>query len=184
MRDEEHVTGPPYHHERMFLRVLTSGVAWTGREFGSIQTAVEHLLAEARNDVVLVTYLFSGYADSTLAGIESCLRRGCNVRVVLNRFSDQPYPARRQLLTLHEKYERLRLFDFSDAAEAELHAKLLIVDRRTAIVGSANVTWRAMVVNHELAVMLDETETAESVMRAVELLLDSPQVKELRSEPL
>jgi phosphatidylserine/phosphatidylglycerophosphate/cardiolipin synthase-like enzyme len=162
------------------LRIVTSGLAWTGRQFGSIQTAIDSALGEAQRDVVLVTYLFAGSADLTMDGIEKCLKRGCRVRIVLNRFQAQPLEARQRLLRLHDRFDRLRLFDFNDPSGAELHAKLLIVDRSTAIVGSANVTWRGLVANHELAVLLEEAPAAESVLAAVELLLQSASVTELR----
>ena len=161
------------------MRILTSGSAWVGDEFGSIQTAVEQAIDYADHEIVLVTYALSTAADTTLRRVGDALERGVAARIVVNRFADQHQAAQRSLRALLAKYERLRVFDFCDRNEADLHAKFLVVDHKVAIVGSANVSWRGMVSNHELAIFIDNQSLVDSVLVAAGQMLRSPMITEL-----
>ena len=46
------------------------------------------------------------------------------------------------------------LCDFNDPNGWDLHAKVLIQDRRTAVIGSANISWRGMEKNIEISVLI------------------------------
>jgi len=47
------------------------------------------------------------------------------------------------------------VYDFrSDQSTEGLHAKAVVVDRRVALIGSANLSFRGMVGAHEMAVIL------------------------------
>lgn len=74
---------------------------------------------------------------------------------LINRFSSQPESVQERLLKLADKYRNLVLRDFNpDDNREDLHAKLIVIDHSTALVGSANLTWKGMVMNHELMVKL------------------------------
>ena len=51
-------------------------------------------------------------------------------------------------------YPHLKIRGFEDLDKGQLHAKVLIIDRSRALIGSANFTWRGMFSNHEVAVLL------------------------------
>lgn len=53
-----------------------------------------------------------------------------------------------------------------------MHAKLLVIDRMTALVGSANVTGHAMAANLECGVLLRGGETPERIHAHVTSLFD------------
>ena len=161
------------------MRVLTSGSAWVGDEFGSIQTAVEQAIDCADHEIVLVIYALSTAVDATLQKVGDALERGVAARIVVNRFADQHPAAQRSLRALLAEYEHLRVFDFRDRSEADLHAKFLVVDHKVAIVGSANLSWRGLVSNHELAILIDDQPLVDSVLAAAGRMLRSPMISEL-----
>lgn len=161
------------------MRILTSGSAWLGDEFGSIQTAVEEAIRSARNEILFVTYVLSAAADTTLGAIEDALQSGVSVRMVVNRFDNQHPAVQGRLRALMAKHERMRLFDFRDPSTADLHAKFLVIDHRIAIVGSANLTWRGLVANHELAILIDEPPVVDTVLAAAGRMLRSSMISEV-----
>lgn len=53
----------------------------------------------------------------------------------------------------HKKKFILKDFNPQDRRE-DLHAKLIIIDHKVALVGSANPTWKGLIVNHELMIRI------------------------------
>jgi hypothetical protein len=65
---------------------------------------------------------------------------------------------------------RIRLFDFNpDNPMAQLYAMVLVADRSTAMVGSANLSFHGMVANHELALVVRGPIAEEIAARARQL---------------
>jgi len=60
----------------------------------------------------------------------------------------------------HNKKFILKDFNPPDRRE-DLHAKLIIVDHRSALVGSANLTWKGMIINHELVIRIKGRHASE-----------------------
>ncbi len=93
-------------------------------------------------------------ATEFLNRIQSCLARGIRVTMIINRYNDQPLLIRRKLELLATRFPHFELLNFQPKKKMEdLHAKIMIVDRNNALVGSANLTWKGLVGNHELAVI-------------------------------
>lgn len=44
--------------------------------------------------------------------------------------------------------------DFSNPDGSQFHAKAVVIDRKRALIGSANFTWGGMAINHEIGVLL------------------------------
>ena len=161
------------------MRVLTSGSAWLGGEFGSIQSAVERTIDSAEHEILLVTYTLSTAADTAISRVNDALVRGIHTKIVVNRLEQQHPAARKTLISMLEEHERLRLYDFRDPGEADLHAKFLVVDHKAAIVGSANLSWRGLVSNHELAILIDHEPLIDSILAAAARMLASPMISEI-----
>lgn len=152
------------------IRVLVSGLNWMGSGVGSIESAIERLLAEARNEILLTAYSI-GNADRIFELLGSALARGVRVRMVVNRLSEQHESVQRRLERLRQKYPHFFLLPFEPGEErGDLHAKVLVVDRQRALVGSSNLSYNGMVLNHELAVLIEGKEASE-IARVIDRLL-------------
>lgn len=152
------------------IRVLVSGLNWMGSGVGSIESAIERLLAEARNEILLTAYSI-GNADRIFELLESALARGVRVRMLVNRLSEQHESVQRRLERLRQKYPYFVLLPFEPGEErGDLHAKVLVVDRQRALVGSSNLSYNGMVLNHELAVLIEGKEASE-IARVIDKLL-------------
>lgn len=105
--------------------------------------------------------------------MRNCLNRGIKFTAIINRFEQQPISIQRYFLNLIATYSYCQIYSFSDPVE-ELHAKFVIVDRRIALVGSANVSMRGMKKNYELGMIFEGSEVSIVACRFEDLLsLDS-----------
>lgn len=154
------------------VRVLVSGLAWMGSGMGSIEAAIEELLGTAQREILLTAYTI-GQADYIFALLEMALIRGVEVRMVVNCLNEQHSSVQKQLKNLRDKYPHFYLYSFEGREEqSNLHAKVLITDRQKALVGSSNLSYRGMVVNHEMAVLVSGKEATEAGM-VIDRLLSS-----------
>lgn len=131
---------------------------WTGPAsavVGSRLTiaVVADLIAEAQQEIVLVSYATYPPAGVT-AALSEAAERGVAVTLLLERAEDkpgwnglaEPFPHLTAQVLCWPLTER--------PAGASLHAKVLVVDRRVALVGSANLTAFAMERNLECGLMV------------------------------
>ena len=130
--------------------------------------------------MTIVTYLLTGGPVEFHTEFRRVLAREIPVRLIVNRFEKMPHRLQDSLVQLKETYPRLRLLNYSHA-ESELHAKVILVDRSRAIIGSANLTGKAMVANHELAVVLESRAEVADAVRAVDQLVDSGALRSIAS---
>jgi phosphatidylserine/phosphatidylglycerophosphate/cardiolipin synthase-like enzyme len=134
--------------------VAVTGKCWMGERVGSISTMVQEALSKAQNEILITAYSISENAHDFLDALEKILIRGIRVLLIINRFQKQPNFVRKKLLELNERFKKeLILKDFNPKNESEdLHAKLLVIDHTVALIGSANITWKGMILNHEIMV--------------------------------
>jgi cardiolipin synthase len=135
------------------------------------------LFALATDEVVLTAHAVSISAHSFFRELETLLERGIKIRVLMNRYDTQPEAVRRKLESLHKKFPlQLHLLSFvPQRKEADLHAKVMIIDRLYALVGSSSLSQRGLQDNHELALVLEGSAVA-GIVRVVDLRLGSSRV--------
>lgn len=137
-------------------RIAVSGTTWMGRGIDSIEKEIDVLFSEARREVQIVTYSISMRAPELLGLMEMVLKNGAIIKLIVNNFDNLGIGIRERLLEL-EKTEGFLLFKYTpkkDNDEDALHAKIIVADRRMALLGSANLSWRGLVSNHEIGVVL------------------------------
>lgn len=163
------------------VEIVVTGAAWMGGGISSIETALRELVSSASRELSVVTYSISDGADEFLDLLESRLRDGVRITVIVERLEDQYGNAPARLYRLARTYEnQFRLYDFVATDRAALHAKCIIADRCRALVGSANLSFNGLVKNHELAVII-EGAVVEDLIKAVERLPGSVSVQQVRS---
>ncbi|HEY7739179.1 MAG TPA: phospholipase D-like domain-containing protein [Steroidobacteraceae bacterium] len=114
----------------------------------------------ARHRVWIVSPFFVP-DDALQSALHLACRRGLDVRIVVPRRSNQ-----RQADWVRTSYLRElgaaggRIFMYGPAV---LHAKIVILDDRVALAGSANFDMRSLFINHEVAAVLYDLADVESV---------------------
>jgi hypothetical protein len=138
------------------------------REYFSTLTA---RINGARSSVVAAIYLFALYSDKSEAqttqladALAAARKRGCKVRVVLDKNDPtNASPASDVVASNHVAYEYLKAHDidvyFADVP-ATMHAKAVIIDSATVIVGSANWSDAAFQKNTEAGALIQSREVA------------------------
>ena len=147
------------------LKIAVTGTAWMRGGIGSVQSAIEELLSAADEEILIAIYEITEGANEFLDKLRICLARGVRVTFIINRYFDKPLYVRKKLETLNNIFPYLEIRSFEPETKSDdLHAKLLVVDRSRALVGSANLTWNGLIGNHELAVVVygkDASKIAE-----------------------
>lgn len=131
---------------------------WTGPESGRAHgrltlAVVADLIDEARHEILLASYATIP-GQNVRRALDAAADREVNITVLLERNEDNP-----NFNGHGDPFPGLaarRLAWPADArpAGASMHAKVLVVDRRTALVGSANLTGHALERNLECGLLV------------------------------
>lgn len=130
-------TGP---HSRITTSRLTSAV-------------VVDLIRSARDEIVLVSYAVHPPRALTEA-LDAAANRGVHLTLLLERPSDNPRFSSAATPFPGVRAQRLAWPGHRRPTGAAIHAKIIVVDRQTALIGSANLTSHAMDHNIECGVLL------------------------------
>lgn len=151
-------------------------IVWTGPSSGETtgrltSAVVVDLIAAAGREVILVS--FAAQSEPTVeAALRAAVERGVGVTLLLERAEDNPafrgpshpFPAVRARRLVWPGPHR--------PSGAALHAKLLLVDGGVALVGSANLTERALQHNLECGVLLRGGPEPARLRRHVQGLIE------------
>lgn len=150
------------------IHLVVTGVSWMGGGIGSIESALEQLIREAQQEIDLTAYSITSGADVLFDWLEAALVRGIKVRLIVNRKDEQPAGMVSRLVSLAHIYPHFELYDFT-TERAALHAKMIIADRRVALIGSSNLSKSGLLNNHEIAVVIRGAvaQTAASVLERI-----------------
>ncbi len=190
---------PPLKMLRGHIQVVAdspekvSGEAASGMDPTTVITHLSGVIAHAQEDVLLASpYFVPG--KTALEGLYKVRQRGVPVTLVTNTMAsnDEPFVSaaygryRRKMLQMgvriYEVSPRILHMDsnFDDSfgsmlgtSTGRLHAKMIVVDHQTTVVGSMNLDFRSSRANTELGLFVDSPVLAADVVSLVD---------ELRSE--
>jgi len=135
------------------VQILVTGEKCTGQGFRALEPVIEELIGSAKVEVHVIAYLLSPFAVGFMELLERAMERGVSVTLIVNALADQPEQIKKYTSKLVERFPSFTVKSF-DRSNDVIHAKVLIIDRRIAIVGSANLTWGGLVSNHEICVLV------------------------------
>ena len=148
------------------IQLVATGRGLIGRGIRSFHSVMEEILLDAEEEIVIAAYTISGNLKDLLVLLEDAAAKGVRISIILNKIESQPQNVVKLLEKLSTEYPHMRIYDFQHEIE-DLHMKVIIADRRRAIIGSANLTWKGMVENLELGVFI-EGGLAENVSRIID----------------
>jgi len=187
---------PPLRMLRGHIQVVAdspdkvNGEAASGMDPTTVITHLSGLIAQASENVLLASpYFVPG--KTALEGLYKVRRRGVPVTLVTNTMAsnDEPFVSaaygryRRKMLQMgvqiYEVSPRILHMDtnFDDSFGAmlgtstgRLHAKMMVVDHMTTVVGSMNLDFRSSRANTELGLFVESPELAADVTSLVDEL--------------
>ena len=143
-----------------------TGDSWiSNKDVYSITDVFRKYFGMADSNITMTAYSLTRSED-LFDILEKTLERGIRITIIANSFHGMYLNMRTRLKKLARKFPtQFAVKNFSDDA-GDLHAKIVSIDFTTAkpmaIVGSANLTDRALTRNHEIVVAL-EGRAAETV---------------------
>ena len=125
-------------------------------KYGTRATApvIEEIIRDAKSEIQMVAYLIAPSAVNLLKSLKASAERGITVTIIINDLEKQNNKIVTFLKKLQEKNPNCHVINFQDQNSEQIHAKILIVDRKVALLGSANYSWGGMYDNYEIGVLL------------------------------
>lgn len=162
------------------VRLVATGIEWLGGGVAAVERTMASMVASAQREIVMTAYSMTPGGGRVWAEVEKAFATGVRGVILVDRLDQQHQDVRAMLARLAAKYRpRVGLYDFVPAEDRDgLHAKVLVVDREIALVGSANLSHRGLVTAHELSVVV-EGPTAGRIVEQVERLLRSPAIRQI-----
>lgn len=107
--------------------------------------------------------------DSLTQALVLAARRGVDVRIILPRYSNHPladWGRGEPLREIQQAGGKVLFF-----MPGMLHAKIVLMDRRLAILGSANIDYRSLLINYEIAMCVYSPPEIECVETWIQMLV-------------
>lgn len=156
------------------VSLAVTGLGWLGAGAPSVEQELRGLVRGARREIAICAYSITTSALPLLSEIDEVVAQGVTATLVVNALAEQSADVRAFLRTAARAGDRWRVYDFAASGpSAELHAKAVVVDRSTALLGSANLSFRGLVANHEMALVV-RGPTAEAIASRIDMLTNGP----------
>jgi phosphatidylserine/phosphatidylglycerophosphate/cardiolipin synthase-like enzyme len=157
-----------------------------GQELGSLVVRLVELLASADEEIIIFNPFFTRQVFGNLVGpIRSAIDRDVEVTLITRYLTygndDDGRAFVREIVGDRKSLENLTLYEYINPDEestATIHAKMTIVDRRRAYLGTANLTHRGLHENLEVGVIFAD-ETVNQLVRFTDDLRDSAYLHEV-----
>lgn len=150
-------------------------LVWTGPDVpGSVSrltsSVVANLVDQATFEIYLVSYAM--HSGPTLkAALARAIQRGVVVHLLYERVEDNPnFKTWTTVPFSGLNVRRLCWPTGNRPPGASLHAKALVIDRRTVLIGSANITDMAMLNNIEIGLVVRSRTIASEIVESIESL--------------
>lgn len=159
------------------VNLAATGLGWLGSGVSSVEDEIRRIVVGANREITISIYsLTSGWFE-LLELVKNAASVGVVCRMIINDFERQSALIRTSLLRLQAESGRIKLFTFAPGGSSDhLHAKVVCVDRNTALIGSANFSFQGMVSGHELALVV-RGPSAELIASRLDMLIGSSRVK-------
>ncbi len=158
------------------VNVVVTGPEWMGGGVGSIETVIADLFKTAKSELCISAYVIGNSSDLIFEWLENALQRGIKVKMLINRLDEQPFEVRGRLRNLLINYPHFTLYEFKSTENVDLHAKVISIDRKKALVGSSNLSKRGLISNFEMGLLV-EGPVADTITNTLDkLVLKSPRI--------
>lgn len=138
--------------------ISASGKHWIGADVETISHTVFDLLSQAKTSIQISAFSMGEKNDATQTFfkiIREQLNAGRYVQFIVNNFNGDTIGkfSKKQINSLKE-FQNFDFFDFCGQDKfGALHAKIIVIDRTIALIGSSNISSSAM--NHNYEIMLN-----------------------------
>lgn len=137
------------------IEVLATGPEFVKEGVRGIEPVIEEILREASEEIQITAFVFTLKALHIFDLIQLAAERGVKVTIIVNNMEQQAPKVTSKMKQLALNYNHVKIMDFKGSDETpQLHAKVVVVDRKKAVVGSANFSWGGMYGNYEVGILV------------------------------
>ena len=137
--------------------MVVGGCQWVGEGVRSVGSVIVEMIDSAEKELLLTVYILSSY--DVIEHIHHALARGVSVRVIMNS-PDNQMPVVQKLRDLENEYPYIGIMGVTDTM---MHARVMVADRKTVLVGSVNLSISRMTKNYEMGLLVRNDEVAQQV---------------------
>jgi phosphatidylserine/phosphatidylglycerophosphate/cardiolipin synthase-like enzyme len=133
-------------------------------------------IADADHEIIVSMFLFKAAPDSSnranmiLESLITAQKRGITVQVLLEKTDRKENFLDRENLATSRRLRRHGVKVVFDSPGTTTHTKVIVIDERFLFIGSHNLTHSALQHNHELSVLIDDTDLARETIRYLKRL--------------
>lgn len=145
------------------VSLVATGDRWVGRGVRSSSAVILELLDNVERHVAMTAYVINNW--EIVKAINKALDRGITIEIfIYGKDKTMLNDAVQRIKDMDKRYDYLHLVMVEDEV---LHAKVVVADERSTLIGSANLTYGGMVTNHELGFLVEDVGVAQ---RAIDLM--------------
>jgi len=153
------------------VEIVATGPEFIRQGVRGFESVLEDLVTNAQKEIHMIAYLITSSAMPVLQLLKKRAEQGIRVNFIINSLDGLEKEVRYYLLGAQEKFPGVfRVVNFQDIMKRDIHAKILIVDRQKALIGSANLSWGGIAGNYEMGVLI-EGELAWHIAKLIEFVL-------------
>lgn len=142
------------------IKMLGTGPEFMKAGLSGTGPAIEDLISGASHEIHILAYVMSFRAGKILELLGGALERGVSVRIVINDLDRQHPAIVGKLRTMQKQHAHMKVTDFRPP-KGDLHAKVIVADRKKTVIGSANFSFGGMTNNYEIGVLIEGKEAWE-----------------------
>ena len=151
------------------VKIAVTGLSWMKLGIRSIWSIIEDIITNAKDEIQIAIYMITNNAIDFITLLSNALHRGIKITIILNSFQFQNEKVKKILLDLAKNFNNFYLFDFENVNGGSLHAKIIVIDRTVAFIGSSNLTWSGLTSNHEIGLLI-EGPVASQISNLIDVL--------------
>lgn len=147
------------------VQIVATGNKWVGYGIKPTSSAINELITNSKESLLLTIYIIS--EKNVFSQIKKALNRGVNVEIFIHDDKEFYKSIMPNILELKKNYRHIQVFTGSDF----MHAKVLISDKKTVLIGSANLTESGLSKNYELGVLFENRKIAYDLETIIKRLI-------------
>ncbi len=144
----------------MKVEILGTGPEIISIGARAIEPVIEENIKNAKREIQIAAYALTARALHLVDLLLDAASRGVKITLILNAQTCRDKEVARKLEFLVSSFPHVKVVNFKSLKKT-LHAKVIVIDRNIAIIGSANFTWSGMYSNYEIGVLLDGSHAWE-----------------------
>ena len=150
------------------IESIAASGSWSRGYVGDIRELFFNTLKHVESNVKITTYSLgrdNNEVNEFFDILEDLVKSQREVRIIVNDDGKKDgtcsLHAKKKISSLAKKYPEKFFHQYFNSTRTKiLHAKLIIVDNKTALVGSANISRNALVSNYEIMLKVGEPAAA------------------------